>query len=137
MLSCAGCGTALAGKQRRWCGQECQRSNARAARLLAHFDITPEEYDAILAEQGGVCAICGRSPKPGKRFAVDHDHKTGLVRGLLDYVCNRRVISARGADILIRAAEYVKDPPAQRVIGERVAPGRPKKARKKRRKKAA
>jgi hypothetical protein len=108
--------------------------------LAAVFNITPEEYDAILAEQDGGCGICGRPPRPGKRLAVDHDHKTGILRGLLCYVCNRRVISARSAEILIRAARYVQDPPALRAIGTRIAPGRPKKARKrtaKRRKRAA
>ena len=140
MTECFGCGAALAGRQRKWCGIDCAVAEARRARLAAVFNITPEEYDDIEVWQLNRCGICGRRPKPGKRLAVDHDHKTGLVRGLLCYVCNRRVISARSADILIRAAEYVQHPPARAVIGARIAPGRPKKARKrtaKRRKKAA
>jgi recombination endonuclease VII len=137
MSNCACCGAALVGQQRKWCGQECQRSNARAARLLAHFDITPEEYDSILAEQGGVCAVCKKPPKPDKRLAVDHNHLTGLVRGLLCFFDNKRVLGARSERAIIALAEYVKDPPAQRVIGERIAPGRPKKSRSKRRRKRA
>ena len=137
MANCFGCGAALAGRQRKWCGDDCAVAEARRARLATNFNITPEEYDAISILQGDACGICGRHPKPGKRLAVDHDHKTGLLRGLLCYVCNRRVVAARGANILIRAAAYVQDPPAYHIIGERIAPGRPKKARKKRRKKAA
>jgi Recombination endonuclease VII len=46
-----------------------------------------ELYDRLLAEQGGVCAICGATPKT-RRLHIDHDHKTGRVRGLLCHRCN-------------------------------------------------
>ena len=39
-------------------------------------------------QQGGLCARCGRPPKVGKTLFIDHDHKTGMVRGLLCPVCN-------------------------------------------------
>lgn len=102
---------------------------ARQKRLDTIFNITPAEYDAILEEQGGGCGICGRAPSEGKRHAVDHDHKTGFVRGLLCFMCNKRVLGARSAEVLIKTAAYVTDPPARRVLGDRVAPGRPKKKR--------
>lgn len=69
-------------------------------RLQMKFGIGVSEYDAILAKQGYGCAICRsphggihkRSPDPAKRpiqrLAVDHDHGTGLVRGLLCRKCN-------------------------------------------------
>jgi hypothetical protein len=60
----------------------------RAAHLKRKYGITPEEYDARLAEQGGGCAVCGRPPKAGKSLHVDHDHETGYVRGLLCFSCN-------------------------------------------------
>lgn len=126
------CGHPLASRQRTWCSPECQKDAARATRLAAIFDITPDEYDQVLAEQHGLCAICGRPPKPGKRLAVDHDHTTGFVRGLLCFMCNKRVLGARSADVLVKTAAYVTDPPARRVLGDRVAPGRPKKKRTKR-----
>jgi len=101
--------------------------------LAQIFNLTPDEYDQILEYQGGVCAICGRPPKPGKRLAVDHDHATGHVRGLLDFVCNRRVLGARSVDILVKTAAYVTDPPALKALGRNVvANGRPKKKRKRR-----
>jgi hypothetical protein len=134
MTECV-CGTPLTGRQRRWCSPECSTAEARRARLKAHFDITPEEYDAILAHQGGGCGICGKPPKAGKRLAVDHDHQTGLVRGLLDFYCNKRVLGARNAEVLIKTAAYVTDPPARAVIGDRVAAGRPKKKRRSTRRK--
>jgi hypothetical protein len=63
---------------------------------LRRFGLEPEDYDAMLEAQGGVCAICGQ-PETVVRYgqvqplSVDHDHKTGQVRGLLCHRCNIRV----------------------------------------------
>jgi hypothetical protein len=132
-VTCAGCAGGLTGRQTKWCSTDCQRYAARADRLFAHFAITPAEYDAIFDMQDGLCAICRKAPKPGKRLAVDHDHQSGLIRGLLCFYCNKRVLGARSADVLIRTAAYVTDPPARAVIGDRIAPGRPPKKRRKKR----
>lgn len=65
---------------------------ARAWHLRAKFGIGLTEYEAMLEAQGGRCAVC-RSTESGDRrfstFAVDHDHSTGRVRGLLCALCNR------------------------------------------------
>lgn len=60
--------------------------------LKSTYGITPEQFDALLASQGGVCAICGKLPPaikgaPGQ-WNVDHCHKTGAVRGILCSPCN-------------------------------------------------
>lgn len=52
------------------------------------YGITPEEYAERLEQQNGVCAICSQTCKSGRRLAVDHDHVTGTVRGLLCGTCN-------------------------------------------------
>jgi hypothetical protein len=59
------------------------------------YGVTREQYDKMLAEQGGACAICRststrRRPKAGTvdSFCIDHDHKTGRVRALLCFRCN-------------------------------------------------
>jgi hypothetical protein len=53
------------------------------------FGITIQEYNVMLAEQNNSCAVCERSQTDFKRkFAVDHDHKTGKVRRLLCDNCN-------------------------------------------------
>lgn len=55
------------------------------------IDITWDQYQDKLAEQGKRCAICLR--KQGKKaLAVDHNHKTGQVRGLLCGFCNSRLL---------------------------------------------
>jgi len=134
-MNCAGCDNELVGRQRKWCSEQCSKDGARAVRLATIFNLTPDEYDTILEHQGGVCAICSRPPKPGKRLAVDHDHKTGYVRGLLCFMCNKRVLGARSADVLVKTAAYVTDPPALRALGRNVvANGRPPKKRNRRRK---
>lgn len=58
--------------------------------LRRAYGITSEQYDAMLAAQGGVCAICKSEPKKN-RLHVDHDHDTGRVRGLLCVACNSRL----------------------------------------------
>ena len=55
------------------------------------FGISLEEYTALLYEQGGKCASCGKTGEDGryKNMAVDHCHNTGKIRGILCANCNR------------------------------------------------
>lgn len=57
-------------------------------RQLARYGLTVEDYDEMLRQQEGACAICKEPPSEGWKLAVDHDHKTGKVRGLLCLGCN-------------------------------------------------
>ena len=66
-----------------------KEDKAWAKRLMDNYKLTPAMYWAIFEYQGGVCYACGQlSPVPGRRLSVDHDHATGLVRGLLCSRCN-------------------------------------------------
>jgi hypothetical protein len=58
-------------------------------RRFRRFGITEAELDALLAAQKNCCAIC-KSAKPygSGDWAIDHDHVTGQVRGLLCSKCN-------------------------------------------------
>ena len=62
----------------------------RADRLKYNYGLTVDQYAAMLAAQGGGCKICGTNVPGGNAgsFRVDHDHKTGKVRGLLCHRCN-------------------------------------------------
>lgn len=51
-------------------------------------EIGVAEYDDMLAKQKGKCAICLCEPRETVALAIDHDHDTGVVRGLLCTVCN-------------------------------------------------
>jgi hypothetical protein len=67
-------------------------------------------YEAVLAEQGGGCAICGRRAKAGgRRLNIDHDHVTGAVRGVLCASCNRGIGWFRDVPVCLEtAAVYLK-----------------------------
>lgn len=85
---------------------------ARDAYLRATYGITLAEYNVILAYQNGVCAVCGRPPKK-QSLHVDHNHKTGKVRGLLCWTCNLDLIGKRtDPDVFRAAARYLERPPA-------------------------
>lgn len=103
--------------------KDCQRErnatpNAKAARrrlMLGRYGVTPEDYDAMLAAQGGACAIClkpedRRGWRSGEIMSmpVDHDHATGAVRGLLCSKCNKAVGLFGDDPVRMRAAaDYV------------------------------
>lgn len=59
----------------------------RKVSLKNRHKMTLDEYQVMFDRQGGKCAICGRGPDE-KSLAVDHDHQTGVKRGLLCYKCN-------------------------------------------------
>ena len=61
------------------------RERERAYRAR-RYGMSTEDYDALLARQGGVCAICRQ--KSDRRLAIDHCHVTNRVRGLLCHKCN-------------------------------------------------
>src|SRR5690349_8377482 len=74
------------------------KAKVRAARDRAHdryvqrtYGLAAGDYAARLDAQGGRCAICTRRPVR-RRLAVDHNHETGEIRGLLCYHCNHEVI---------------------------------------------
>jgi len=105
-------------KQKRLCCIECDKNKAREKRLKKWFNISLEEYDRILKHQGGVCAICKKPPKEGKSLAVDHDHATGQVRGLLCSMCNRAIAVFRDSlEKLMAAAKYFTSFPATEALG--------------------
>jgi len=94
--------------------------DARTKRLWELYRLTPAQYDLILAFQGGACAISGRLP--GKqRLNVDHDHKSGLIRGALSPWINKGLSFFDDDPYLLRrAANYLENPPAVTALGQKV-----------------
>lgn len=99
-------------------GSQCRACKSMAAhtrRLEATYGIDAAEYDRLFKLQGGRCAIC-RNESRSIRFAVDHDHQSGVVRGLLCKRCNHDLLGGGhdSIDLLFRAIGYLLFPPAER-----------------------
>jgi len=83
--------------------------------LKRKYGISYEDYYALLNAQSNACAIC-KTDNPGNtrggpnvRFAVDHSHETGQVRGLLCHACNKGLGNLRDSPIVLkRAINYLR-----------------------------
>lgn len=97
--------------------KQCHSAYQRGQALKRNYNITVGEYESMLLSQNGLCAICGHPPKT-KRLAVDHDHKTGLIRGLLCAFCNRAIGMFRDdVNKFETVVTYLKRPPATVSLG--------------------
>ncbi len=89
-----------------------RRSSAkrkRAAQLWSIHRLRLPQYEAANAALGGNCAICNEPDPSGRRLAVDHDHDSGLYRGLLCSNCNTALGKFRDRpDLLRKAADYLE-----------------------------
>lgn len=84
---------------------------SRRSWLLKQYNITLEEYNALNTTQNGLCAICFESEiyYRNKVLCVDHDHKTGEIRGLLCNRCNRALgLLKEEKQILLNAIKYLE-----------------------------
>ena len=124
---------------RRWCAgcqsfprlKDCQGARCRTcAGRAAHAGMvkrtytingrpfTADDYAFLLRHQGGRCPICLRESHT-KRLAVDHDHETGEVRGLLDpgeWGCNLGILGKiKDLAMAKRIVEYLENPPARQI----------------------
>lgn len=95
-----------------------QAKRAHELKMAKTYGLKPGEYELLRKSQRGVCVICQRATGARKRLAVDHNHKTGEVRGLLCGVCNSMLAHVRDDPMVFyRAAEYLLHPPAREVLG--------------------
>ena len=82
---------------------------------LKKYGITYDDYIRMYTEQDGVCAICGKPETKVQsgilyQLAVDHDHATGKVRGLLCSNCNRGIGHLQDSiEILNKAVRYLNE----------------------------
>lgn len=98
------------------------KDRRREHHLRARYGLDLETYEAMIAQQGGVCAICGEVPE---QWAVDHDHACcsganscgECIRGLLCQRCNRGLASYDDSpDRLRAAAAYLESPPGKAYV---------------------
>lgn len=100
--------------------RKAQKARAADARVVRVYGLAPGEYERLLEFQGGTCAIPG-CPARGvtKRLAVDHDHETGEVRGLLCGPHNYELLGKFAGD-LQAGLDYLDNPPAARLRAARL-----------------
>lgn len=70
--------------------------------LARRYGITKDQYDEMYNEQNGKCAICGDEKDV---LCVDHDHKTGVIRGLLCPMCNRGLGLFKDSALIVTNAD--------------------------------
>lgn len=77
------------------------------------IDLTEAQYAAMFEAQNGRCKLCGRPPSPHQALAVDHDHRTGRIRGLICWECNKPILGtldrygpARRRRVIERLPDY-------------------------------
>lgn len=89
-----------------------RESNRRS--VLKRHGLSPEDFDRMLEEQDGKCAICGKPPGTTdgvdrNRLVIDHSHATGKARALLCDFCNRGLgIFFDDPELLVTAAGYLR-----------------------------
>ena len=100
---------------RHW--RDGHRVTLRAQQLWSRYRMTVERFEQILADQGGVCAICGTDEPGGTgTWHIDHDHTCcpgrkscgKCIRGLLCARCNFFILSVIEGPLLQRALSYIQ-----------------------------
>ena len=81
----------------------------RTSRHRRFYGLEPGDFEAMFTRQGAACALCKTDTPGGRGWHVDHNHSTGIVRGILCHACNTG-IGLLKEDILLlaRAIEYLK-----------------------------
>lgn len=91
--------------------EDKENSRLRCSHLKRKYNITIDDYNRMVKQQKGKCKICKSFPdRPS--FDIDHNHKTGQIRGLLCQKCNRGLGHFNhNPKILRKAAKYLEDSP--------------------------
>lgn len=98
--------------------RKASKERAHDAMVQRTYGLGPGDYDRLLAAQGGKCAVLGcRATGRTKRLAVDHNHKTGEVRGILCGPHNQLIGYNQDSPEAFRSiADYLECPPARAVL---------------------
>lgn len=113
---CKGCGKEFikTAPQQYYCSHQCKAENSL---LLHNYGITRKDWNTLYEKQGGTCAICHgkgfvmkESQYTDYSLVVDHDHRTGEIRGLLCHNCNRALgLLQDDPGVLNQAQIYLKE----------------------------
>lgn len=91
------------------------KSKKRDKYLQKKYGISLKQYNEMLKSQNNACAICKRHKSHfSKSLAVDHDHKTGEIRGALCFFCNKRFVGRHTKETVLKLVEYLL--PGKKVV---------------------
>jgi len=108
-------------KAERW--RRIDPQKRRAYKLLRLYGITIDDYNRMLEEQDFSCAICGGVETRSMygedpRLVVDHNHRTGQVRGLLCCTCNASLAAVEHEQFMLLAKEYLRRTDGYQFVGD-------------------
>ncbi|MGH2808786.1 MAG: endonuclease VII domain-containing protein, partial [Actinomycetota bacterium] len=90
----------------------------REGHLLRKYGLSLADFEFLVITQGGACRICGKVE--GDKLHVDHDHQTGLIRGLLCGNCNKAIgLLEEDADRFAAATSYLRETQLPLSCGDR------------------
>lgn len=102
-------------RNNRWQASPQGKARIRINRRYRNFGLTEEAFRKLLASQNGRCAICKCNTPGSQSWGVDHDHKTGKVRGILCAGCNLALGGFKDdRSIILAAADYIGKCPHER-----------------------
>lgn len=90
---------------------ESRSRTVRQNKIVSKYGMTLQKFDEMARNQGGVCAVCHNPNNiEGRELTVDHDHKTGEIRGLLCHSCNLVLgLVGDSLDRLLDLHEYLRN----------------------------
>jgi predicted nucleic acid-binding Zn ribbon protein len=141
LRACDVCGKEIPYKSKRrlYCSGQCQdaakKGKQKVRQLSQKYGLTVEDAARLVEYQQNKCFICDKFFWKPEQMAIDHSHDTGITRGLLCWQCNHRLLPAakESPEILRKAAEYLENPPAVKLLGKRIGTNPVLKGQRKRR----
>lgn len=77
------------------------------ANIKHKYNLSPMDWTKLVLRSNGLCEICEEQFKDAKSTCIDHDHKTGKVRGLLCMICNLGLVLVEDKNKLKQAHSYI------------------------------
>jgi len=100
-------------KVRRKQGFGIRTPEQRFEKSLRSYGLTREQYDQLMSDQDGKCAICGNTSSGHSKYdrlCIDHCHETAQVRGLLCHLCNAAIgMLQDDPELIEKAADYLRN----------------------------
>ncbi len=102
---------------------DSDKDRGKDYRLWSRYNISLDDYNAMLESQSFQCALCPKKHTDSKPLHVDHSHENpSIVRGLLCNLCNQRKLGSLTLSEVEMIHAYLVSPPAVKVVGHRLVP---------------